>query len=94
MPLTKLDAPARNIVSCVQRLRYQQTCCVKEVGDDFEAVALINQELLPLGAVVHLLCVFGHQGIEEGIVFFSTLASCTASTCSLSPNEPYILQFW
>lgn len=54
----------------------RSTCGVQQVGDDLEAVALINEELLPLGAVVHLLRVLGHQGIEESIVLLSALCTC------------------
>ena len=52
------------------------TCGIQQVGDDLEAVALVNQELLPFGAVVHLLRVLGNQGIKESIVLLSTLCTC------------------
>ena len=52
------------------------TCGVQQVGDDLEAVALVNQELLPFGAVIHLLRVLGDQGIEESIVLLSALCTC------------------
>ena len=39
-------------------MHHRCTCSVQQVCDDFEAVALVNQELLALGAVVHLLSVF------------------------------------
>ena len=38
----------------------RQTCSVQEVGDDLEGVALVNEELLALCGVVHLLGVLGH----------------------------------
>lgn len=38
-----------------------------QVGDDFEGVALVYQELLALGAVEHLLGIFRHQGVEERV---------------------------
>ena len=44
------------------------TLVVQQVGDDLEAVALVDEELLALGAVVHLLCVLAHQGVEECVV--------------------------
>ncbi len=53
------------------------TCSIQQVGDDFEAVTLVYEELLPLSAVVHLLSVLGHQGIEESIVLLSSSSPCT-----------------
>ena len=52
------------------------TCGIQQVSDDLEAVALINEELLPFGAVIHLLRVLGNQRIEESIVLLSTLSTC------------------
>jgi len=59
----------------------QCTCSIQQVGDDFEAVALVYEELLPLSAVVHLLSVLGHQRVEESIVLLSSNSPCT-------PNGP------
>lgn len=50
------------------------TCSVEQVGDDLEGVALINEELLALGGVVHLLRVLGHQRVEEGVELIRRLA--------------------
>ena len=44
-----------------------RTGIVQQVRDDLERVALVDEELLPLGAVVHLLRVLAHQRVEEGI---------------------------
>ena len=44
------------------------TLVVQQVGDDLEVVALVDEELLALCAVVHLLCVLAHQGVEECVV--------------------------
>lgn len=52
------------------------TCGIQQVGDDLEAVALINEKLLPLSAVVHLLGILGHQCVEESIVLLSSLCAC------------------
>lgn len=52
-----------------------KTCSIQEVGDDFERVALVNEKLLALCGVVHLLCVPGHQRVEEGIVLICSLRS-------------------
>ena len=57
----------------------QCTCSIQQVGDDFEAVALVYEELLPLGAVVHLLGVLGNQRVEESIVLLSSGSPCTPS---------------
>jgi len=57
------------------------TCSIQQVGDDFEAVTLVYEELLPLSAIVHLLSVFGHQRIEKSIVLLSSCSPC-------SPNGP------
>ncbi len=56
----------------------QCTCSIQQVGDDFEAVTLVYKELLPLSAIVHLLSVLGHQGVEESIVLLSSGSSCTS----------------
>ena len=56
----------------------QCTCSIQQVGDDFEAVALVYEELLPLSAIVHLLSVLGHQCIEESIVLLSPGSPCTS----------------
>lgn len=49
-----------------------RTECHQEDDDEEEAylegVALINEELLSFGGVVHLLRVFGNQRVEEGVV--------------------------
>lgn len=50
-----------------KRLGY--TFLVQEIGDNFELVALVDEELLALGRVEHLLSVFGDQSVEEGIEF-------------------------
>ena len=50
------------------------TSGVKQICDDLEGVPLVDQELLPLGGIVHLLRVLGHQRVEEGIELISPLA--------------------
>jgi len=51
------------------------TCSIQEVGDDFEGVALVNEKLLALCGVVHLLCVPGYQRVEEGVELICSLRS-------------------
>ena len=51
------------------------TCGVEEVGDDFEGVALVDEELLALGGVVHLLRVLAHQRVEERVELVRPLAA-------------------
>ena len=51
------------------------TCGIEEVGDNFEGVALVNEELLTLGGVVHFLRVLGHQRVEERIELIRRLAA-------------------
>lgn len=51
------------------------TCGIEEVGDNFEGVALVDEELLTLGGVVHLLRVLGHQRVEESIKLIRRLAA-------------------
>jgi len=38
-----------------------------QLGDDFECVALVNEEALALGRVVHLLRVFRHKRVKERV---------------------------
>jgi hypothetical protein len=40
------------------------------VRDDFEGVALVDEEGLAFGGVVHFLRVFGDKGVEEGVETF------------------------
>ena len=40
---------------------------VQQPCDHLERVTLVDQKLLPLCAVVHLLCILGHEGVEEGV---------------------------
>ena len=47
--------------------KWARACGVQQVGDDLEGVALVDEELLPLGAVEHLLRVLGDQRVEEGV---------------------------
>ena len=45
-----------------------------ELGDDFVAVALVDEEALPLGRVGHLETVGRHQRIEERVVLLGSRA--------------------
>jgi hypothetical protein len=38
--------------------------------NDFEGIALVDQKLLSFCAVEHLLRIFRHKGIEEGVETF------------------------
>src|SRR5436190_2160595 len=38
-----------------------------EVSNDFKCVALVDKESLAFGRIVHFLCIFGDEGVEEGI---------------------------
>ena len=38
-----------------------------KMGDHFKCVALVDQKLLPFGAVKHLLGILGHERVEKGI---------------------------
>jgi hypothetical protein len=40
------------------------------VGDYFEGVALVDEEGLAFGGVVHFVGVFGDEGVEEGVEAF------------------------
>jgi hypothetical protein len=51
-----------------------------KVCDNLESVALIDQELLPLRAVVHFLCIFRYKGIEEGVEALIISPFCTQDT--------------
>ena len=50
------------------------TCIVQQVGDDLEGIALVNQELLPLCRVVHLLQQNHHTEISTAVF----VSSCCA----------------
>ena len=60
------------------------TCGIQQVGDNLEAVALVNEELLPLGAIIHFLRVLGDQGVKESIVLLSTLCTCMHNAASMN----------
>ena len=51
----------------VQQLRF--VLGTDQIGDDFERVALLNEKLLSLRAVIHLRSVGRNQRVEEGVVF-------------------------
>ena len=40
------------------------------MGDYFEGVALVDEEGLAFGGVVHFVGVFGDEGVEEGVEAF------------------------
>lgn len=48
-----------------------------EMGDYFEGVALVDEEGLAFGGVVHFVCVLGDEGVEEGVETFIVSALCT-----------------
>lgn len=44
-----------------------RTSGIQQVGDDLERIALVDEELLALGGVEHLLRVPAHQRVEERV---------------------------
>ena len=40
---------------------------IEQVGDDFESITLVDEKLLPLRRIVHLLGVGRYQRVEEGV---------------------------
>jgi hypothetical protein len=48
--------------------------------DNFEGVALVNEELLSLGAVVHLLCILGDKRVEKCVEAFIVPPLSTKNT--------------
>ena len=70
-------------------LRQGRTSGVEQVGNDLEGVALVDQELLPLGAIVHLLQRGGMHKSHVSIAAKGTNQPSTRTSVSPSGKRPW-----
>ena len=63
------DAAVAELEAVVRRLEGQrgQVLDAVQMRDDLEGVALVDEEGLPLGRVVHLVGVLADEAVEEGV---------------------------